>query len=51
MGQEVLTVEKYDAPDLVEANAEGKLSGPLKAIADRLDEEANPVIVLLKRKK
>ena len=51
MGQEVLTVEKYDAPDLVEANAEGKLSGELKAIADRLDEEANPVIVLLKRKK
>ncbi len=51
MGQEALTVEKYDAPDLVEANAEGKLSGPLKSIADRLDEEANPVIVLLKRKK
>ena len=50
-GKEVLTVDKYEAPDLVEANAEGKLSGELKAIADRLDEEDNPVIVLLKRKK
>ncbi len=51
IGQEILTTTHYDAPDLVEANAEGKLSGPLKALADTLEEEANPVIVLLKRKK
>jgi len=36
---------------LVEANREGKLKGKLKEIASKLDEEDNPVFMLLKHKK
>ena len=35
----------------VEANKEGKLKGGLKEIASKLNEEDNPVLMLLKHKK
>ena len=37
--------------DLIEALNDGKLRGPLKEIASRLDEEDNPVILIAKYKK
>ena len=40
-----------DAPDLVEAYEKGQLKGKLKEIAANLDEESNPVVMLLKKKK
>ena len=43
--------ETLYAPDLVEALNDGKLRGPLKEIASRLDEEDNPVILIAKYKK
>ena len=36
---------------LVEANAQGKLSGKLKELVDTLDEEDNPVVMIVKPKK
>ena len=42
---------RLEAPDLVEAYNDGKLRGPLKEIASRLDEEDNPVILIAKYKK
>ena len=39
-----------DPPTLLEANKDGKLSGRLKEIADGLDEEDNPVIMIVKHK-
>ena len=38
-------------PDLVEAYEKGQLKGKLKEIAANLDEESNPVVMLLKKKK
>ena len=43
--------ETLYAPDLVEALNDGKLRGPLKEIASRLDEEDNPVILIAKYKR
>ena len=43
--------ETLYAPDLVEALNDGKLRGPLKEIASRLDEEDNPVLMIAKYKK
>ena len=42
---------RLEAPDLVDALNDGKLRGPLKEIASRLDEEDNPVILIAKYKK
>ncbi|MEG0462371.1 6-bladed beta-propeller [Bacteroides sp.] len=39
------------APNLVEAYEEGKLKGKLKEIASELNEESNPVIMLVKYRK
>lgn len=39
-----------EAAELVEANAKGELKGKLKEIAETLDEESNPVIMLAKYK-
>lgn len=39
-----------DAPDLVEAYEQGQLKGRLKDIVATMDEEANPVIMLIKYK-
>lgn len=43
--------QSLEASDLIEANEKGLLSGKLKEIATKLDEEANPVIMLVKYKK
>lgn len=43
--------QSLEASDLIEANEKGLLSGKLKEIAAKLDEEANPVIMLVKYKK
>jgi hypothetical protein len=40
-----------EAPDLVKAYEKGQLKGQLKEIAAGLNEESNPVIMLLKHKK
>jgi hypothetical protein len=40
-----------EAPALVEAYGKGKLKGELQEMAARLDEEDNPVIMLVKHKK
>lgn len=40
-----------EASDLMEANEAGKLDGKLKKIASELDEESNPVIMLVRYKK
>ena len=41
---------KIEAFELIEANKQGKLKGKLKEIAEGLDEDANPVIMLVKYK-
>ena len=41
---------KIEAFELIEANKQAKLKGKLKEIADGLDEDANPVIMLVKYK-
>ena len=51
MGKEVLACLTLQAPDLVEARKAGKLKGELQNITERLDEESNPVIVLLEEKR
>lgn len=48
---DVAYVSKFDAPDLIEALNDGKLRGPLKEIASRLDEEDNPVLMIARYKK
>lgn len=40
-----------DVSELMEANKKGKLNGKLKEITSKLDEESNPVIMLVKNKK
>ena len=48
---EIATWETLNAPDLAEAYEKGQLKGRLKEIASGLDEEANPVVMLIKPKK
>ncbi len=48
---EIVTYEALDTPALAEAYEKGQLKGRLKEIAASLDEESNPVIMLIKRKK
>lgn len=48
---EIAICQTLDAPDLVEAYEKGQLKGKLKEIAANLDEESNPVVMLLKKKK
>ena len=48
---EIAFATRLEAPDLVEALNDGKLRGPLKEIASRLDEEDNPVLMIAKYKK
>ena len=43
--------QRLDAPQLVEAFQVGALKGRLKEIASTLNEESNPVIMLIKNKK
>lgn len=46
----VTTTQTLPAADLVEARKEGRLQGHLNEIAAGLDEESNPVLVLMKAK-
>ncbi|MDR2118220.1 MAG: 6-bladed beta-propeller [Tannerellaceae bacterium] len=51
VNNEIPTRQILEAPDLVEAYEKGQLQGRLKEIAATLDEESNPVIMLIKHKK
>ena len=51
LGCDALGALTLQAPDLVEAREAGKLKGKLQNITERLDEESNPVIVLLEEKR
>jgi hypothetical protein len=48
---EIATLQNLTAYHLVEAYRQGQLKGRLKEIAATLDEEDNPVIMLVKHKK
>jgi hypothetical protein len=48
---EIALVQKLEAYELVEAYGKGQLKGKLKEIAANLDEESNPVLMLIKYKK
>lgn len=43
--------QSLQAHELAEAYGKGVLKGKLKEIAAKLDEESNPVIMLIKHKK
>lgn len=51
VNQEIAIYQPLNAFDLIEANEKGQLKGRLKEIAAELDEESNPVIMLVKYKK
>jgi hypothetical protein len=51
INEEVAAWLPLQATDLIEAYEKGKLKGELKEIAAGLNEESNPVIMLLKHKK
>lgn len=51
VNQEIATCVHLNAFDLVEALEKEELKGELKEIAMNLDEESNPVIMLIKHKK
>ena len=48
---EIALVHKLEAYELVEAYQKGKLKGKLKEIAAGLEEDSNPVLMLIKYKK
>lgn len=48
---EIALVQKLDAHELVEYYEKGELKGELKEIAAELNEDSNPVIMLIKYKK
>ena len=51
VSKEIAFYERLDAPKLIEVYEKGQLKGQLKEIAAELDEESNPVIMLVKQKK
>lgn len=51
VNHEIVTWYPFDASELTEAYKEGNLKGRIKEIAAELDEESNPVIMLIKQKK
>ncbi|MDR2118219.1 MAG: 6-bladed beta-propeller [Tannerellaceae bacterium] len=51
VNNEIPTRQILEAHELVEAYEKGQLQGRLKEIAATLDEESNPVIMLIKHKK
>ena len=51
ISHEIESWQPIEAFRLIEANEKGELKGKLKEIAEKLDEDANPVIMLLKHKK
>lgn len=50
MDNEIASWQSIEASQLVEDYEKGKLKGRLKEIAASLDEESNPVIMLIKHK-
>jgi len=50
VSHEILSWQTLDAFSLIEANENGQLKGRLKEIAAELDEEDNPVIMLIKHR-
>ena len=51
INQDIANWYPFDASELVEAYKEGNLKGRLNEIAARLDEDSNPVIMVVKHKK
>jgi len=51
INDEIAMYAKFEAFELIEANEQGKLKGKLKEIAEGLDEDDNPVIMLAKYKR
>jgi hypothetical protein len=51
LNHEIATYQRLEAYQLVEAYEKGELKGRLKEIAATLDQEDNPVIMLLKHKR
>ena len=51
LNHEIATCQALEAYQLVEAYEKGQLKGELKEIAATLEEESNPVIMLIKHKK
>ncbi|GHT10471.1 hypothetical protein FACS189426_10730 [Bacteroidia bacterium] len=51
VNQEIESCQPLEAYQLVESYKKGELKGKLKEIAAKLDEEDNPVIMLIKHKK
>ncbi len=51
LDEEFVIRQSLQAHELVEAYGKGRLKGKLKEIATTLDEESNPVIMLIKHKK
>lgn len=51
VNQEIATSLSFSASALVEAYKKGELKGQLNEIAQELNEESNPVVMLAKRKK
>ncbi len=51
VNQEIESCEPLEASQLVESYKKGELKGRLKEIAATLDEDSNPVIMLIKHKK
>ena len=49
--EEIAFTRILSAYELVEAYNDGKLRGPLKDIASKIDEEDNPVILIAKYKR
>ena len=48
---DILTWQSLNTEQLIESYNKGKLKGKLKEIAANLEEDSNPVIMLLKHKK
>jgi hypothetical protein len=51
VNHEIVSWQRLNAEDLVESYKKGQLKGKLEEIAATLDEESNPVIMLVKHKK
>ena len=51
INQDIANWYPFDASELIEAYKEGKLKGRLNEIAAKLNEDSNPVIMLIKYKK
>lgn len=47
VNQEIIATQSFNASDLIDANGKGQLKGNLKEIVANLEEESNPVIMLV----